>query len=362
MAESFAEYAIAHEAGHAVVGRFVKISAPVRISFCLRRGSDGRLYWGDFATSFPFPPDDQIPQLPEAVRNCICYTLAAGLAATQFRGLSLPDENTGLDSDRSRLRKLTARSLDSFVPSALAVIKQERRAYEEVVSRCMRKYEQLKTENLDEGDQALLEAGELEDIFARTMLATSQHTDEFKETMSAHEAGHATLGVTLGARIEAVYAVRGSELPNGNYSVYYLTKFGDFRKAGLDLKDKILLTAGAAAGEMLLNGSWDEDCVKADRLDLEKVGIWNFEYCVQQAAQLLRENNALLVAVKDRIRASMSNLKQCRVTKKGTHIILVKGSEIEKLFRALGFRVSSSGLDLEIAKLRTASGEGKIGI
>jgi len=226
----------------------------------------------------------------------------------------------------------------------------------------MRKYEQLKTENLDEGDQALLEAGELEDIFARTMLATSQHTDEFKETMSAHEAGHATLGVTLGARIEAVYAVRGSELPNGNYSVYYLTKFGDFRKAGLDLKDKILLTAGAAAGEMLLNGSWDEDCVKADRLDLEKVGIWNFEYCVQQAAQLLRENNALLVAVKDRIRASMSNLKQCRVTKKGTHIILVKGSEIEKLFRALGFRVSSSGLDLEIAKLRTASGEGKIGI
>ncbi len=53
----------AHEAGHAVVGRFVKISAPVEISFYLRRGSDGRLYLGDFATSFPFPPDDQVPDL-----------------------------------------------------------------------------------------------------------------------------------------------------------------------------------------------------------------------------------------------------------------------------------------------------------
>jgi hypothetical protein len=355
MAESFAEYAIAHEAGHAVVGRFVKISAPVEMSFFLRRGSDGRLYLGDFATSFPFPPDDQIPGLPEAVKNCICYTLAAGLAATQFSGLSLPNENTGLDSDRNRLSKLTTRSLDSFVPSALTVIKQERRAYQEVVSQCMRKYKQLKTQRINEGNHTLLGTAELEAIFDRTMLATTEHTARFQDTMSAHEAGHATLGITLGARIEAVYAIRGSKLPNGNYSIHYLTRFGALGRAGLDLKDRILMTAGAAAGEILLNGSSDEDCVKADRADLENLGVWNFEYCVQHATQLLRENEALLTAVRDRIRTSMSNLRQCKVTRGGTHIILVKGREIEKLFRTLGFRVTSSTLDLEIARLGAAS-------
>jgi hypothetical protein len=33
MIETFAEYAIAHEAGHAVVGQFVRVSSPARISF-----------------------------------------------------------------------------------------------------------------------------------------------------------------------------------------------------------------------------------------------------------------------------------------------------------------------------------------
>jgi hypothetical protein len=76
---------------------------------------------------------------------------------------------------------------------------------------------------------------------------------------------------------------------------------------------------------------------------------------VQHATQLLRENEALLTAVRDRIRTSMSNLRQCKVTRGGTHIILVKGREIEKLFRTLGFRVTSSTLDLEIARLGAAS-------
>jgi len=127
MTDSFATYAIAHEAGHAVVGQFVRVGAPKNITFHLCRASDGQLYLGDFATALLFPPDDQIACLPGAVKNCLCYTLAAGLAGTQFSELSLPNENDGLDSDRLRLAKLTSKSLDSFVPSALAVIKQEHR-------------------------------------------------------------------------------------------------------------------------------------------------------------------------------------------------------------------------------------------
>jgi hypothetical protein len=48
MTESFTEYAIAHEAGHAVVGKFVKICSPREISFALRRDSEGKLFLGDF--------------------------------------------------------------------------------------------------------------------------------------------------------------------------------------------------------------------------------------------------------------------------------------------------------------------------
>jgi len=160
MTDSFAKYAIAHEAGHAVVGQFVRIGAPKNIAFHLCRGSDGQLYLGDFATALLFPPDDQIARLPESVKNCLCYTLAAGLAGTQFSGLSLPNENNGLDSDRTRLSKLTSRSFDSFVPSAIAVIKEEQRAYQEVVLQCTRKYEQLKTENIAEGKHILLDTKE----------------------------------------------------------------------------------------------------------------------------------------------------------------------------------------------------------
>src|SRR5258708_19771954 len=156
MTDSFAKYAIAHEAGHAVVGQFVRIGAPKNIAFHLCRGSDGQLYLGDFATALLFPSDDQIAQLPESVKNCLCYTLAAGLAGTQFSGLSLPNENNGLDSDRTRLSKLTSKSLDSFVPSALAVIKQEQRAYQGVVSHCTRNYDHFHATTIPKANHILL--------------------------------------------------------------------------------------------------------------------------------------------------------------------------------------------------------------
>lgn len=356
MIEDFAEYSIAHEAGHAVVGQFVRIGAPKGVGFCLVRGPDGELYLGDFATSFLFPPDEQIPGLPDGVKKCLCYTLAGGFAATQFSGLSLPDEKKGLDSDRALLSKLTSESLESFVPYALAVIKKERRSYQEVVSRCRQKYEQLKTLTVDEGTQILLTVAELEAIFKSTMspvhapFSKSDYTPQFIATMSAHEAGHATLGITLGARVEAVYAVISDKLPNGNFRLCYLTKFGALGRAGLGMRDQIVLTAGGGAGEILLNGSWDQECVARDRADLEELGFSNFDYCMEHAIRLLRENVALLTAIRDRISVSLSNLKSCKLTKGGTHIILAKGSEIEKLFRVLGFSVSSSAFNLDTAK------------
>ena len=168
MIATLAEYALTHEAGHAVVGRFVKVCAPGNISFVLTRGSDGVLYLGDFATASPFPPDEQIPQLPDAVKRCFCYTLAAGVAATQFRGLPVPNEKDGIDSDRERLSKFSSKTLEDFVSSASAVIKEKDAAFYEVISQCKRKYEQFKVAALGEGKHILLDANELQAIFDRT--------------------------------------------------------------------------------------------------------------------------------------------------------------------------------------------------
>lgn len=355
MTESFADYAIAHEAGHAVVGKFVKICAPRGISFDLRRDPDGKLSLGDFATAFPFPPDHQIVQLPDAVKNCVCDALAGGLAGAKFSGLPIPNEHDGTASDRQFLSKLTSKSLESFIDPALAVIRQEQNSFKEIVSRCVQRYEALKAENVTPGKQVLLNESELETIFNIHMTpAPSEPNSEFLDTMSAHEAGHAVAGSALGARVEAVYALR-ADAPNpvsGKFVIRYLTKFGALRVAGLGLKDKILLIAGGTAGEILLNGKSDGENAREDRRELNELGFPNYDYCVEQAVHQLRENHALLLALRNNIREKIPDLKHCKVTRKGTHIILASGSDIAKLYRTLGVSATAEMLELETAKLR----------
>lgn len=186
----------------------------------------------------------------------------------------------------------------------------------------------------------------------------SEDNPEFKATMSAHEAGHATLGITLGARIEAVYAQLCERSPDGNFRVCYLTRFGAFRRAGLELEDEILITAGGAAGELLLNRTWDEKCVAVDRMQAAELGASNFSYCINEAIKLLRENIVLLTAIRDQIRMRLLNLKECKLTKRKTHIVLAKGEEIERLYRAIGFRVSSTNLKLADAGLKSNGATG----
>jgi hypothetical protein len=85
---------------------------------------------------------------------------------------------------------------------------------------------------------------------------------------------------------------------------------------------------------------------------LKELGFSNYDYCVEQAVHQLRENHALLLALTDKIREKMADLKHCKVTRKGTHIILASGSDIAKLYRAVGVSGTSEMLELETAKLR----------
>lgn len=180
----------------------------------------------------------------------------------------------------------------------------------------------------------------------------AEYTDNFRNLTSAHEAGHATLAITLGARIEAVYARIDSRLANGNFRLRYMTRLGALGRAGLELRDKVLVIAGGGAGEALLLGRWHGEEVCCDRADLEALGFFNFEYCVARATELLEANRTLLVAVREKIDASVSNMKHCKLAKNKTHVVLATGHQVEKLYNKLGFRINSCGFDIELAKAR----------
>jgi hypothetical protein len=179
---------------------------------------------------------------------------------------------------------------------------------------------------------------------------TASFTAEFRDRMSAHEAGHATLGRCLGARIEAVYARIMSRRANGDFRVAFLTRFEAAGWPELAFEDKILSVAGGAAGEMLLLEGWEDGQVSVDRRILKERGFDNFNYCAEHATRLLERNKPLLVATRDIIRARMSDLKHCELAKGGSHIILAKGSEIEGLFLEIGSQVNRIEFELEAAR------------
>jgi hypothetical protein len=184
-----------------------------------------------------------------------------------------------------------------------------------------------------------------------SLYTLSACTPEYKELLSLHEAGHATVGTMLGIRIEAVYTTF-EYTPSGMARIRQLCRIGPQSSREMSLRDKILLIAGGPAAELMINGTWDPDNAKVDRAQLQEIGIWNFEYCVDAALDRVRANEPLLIAIRRRIKFSMDNLKQCKVTRGGTHIILAPGSEIEKFGRTIGCPIESEQLDLGIARLR----------
>jgi hypothetical protein len=185
----------------------------------------------------------------------------------------------------------------------------------------------------------------------RSLFTVSDNTPAYNELLSLHEAGHAVVGTVVGIRIEAVYSTF-EHLPNGNVRLYPHCRTAPKSSTEVSFKDKVLLMAGGAAAELSVNNAWDSDNTKIDRVQLQDIGIWNFEYCVGVALDAVRANKVFLVALRERIKFSMENLKQCKVTRGGSHIILAAGSLIDKLGGKLGCPIDSESLDLEVARRR----------
>jgi hypothetical protein len=184
-----------------------------------------------------------------------------------------------------------------------------------------------------------------------SLFTSSAYGPEYNELLSLHEAGHATIGTMLGIRIEAVYTTF-EYTPTGMARIRQHCKIGPTSSKAMSVEDKVLLTAGGPAAELMMNGRWDADNGKVDRAQLQEIGIWNFEYCVDAAVERLQPNQNLLLAMRQQIKLSMENLKHCKLTRGGTHIILLGGGEIKRLGRVLGSPVESGSVRLEIAKRR----------
>ena len=59
---------------------------------------------------------------------------------------------------------------------------------------------------------------------ADPLFSPASYTVEFRDRMSAHEAGHATMGLALGARIEAIYARNPQQAAKRQFSSAVLDK------------------------------------------------------------------------------------------------------------------------------------------
>lgn len=172
---------------------------------------------------------------------------------------------------------------------------------------------------------------------------------DYWDMQSAHEAGHATLAVVLGERVDAVYARIGKRSPNGKFLAGFFT-----RHQSTDIKAKLLISAAGAAGELVLTGTWQTGNAQPDRELLNEEGFSNFDYCVTAAAELLDQNRPLLTAARDAIKARMCSLGNGSQQQMAPgDLLLVSGEEIEKMFRSMGARrANCSHLNIETAKLR----------
>src|ERR1700683_953488 len=175
-------------------------------------------------------------------------------------------------------------------------------------------------------------------------LHQAEITDSFHHIMSAHEAGHAILGVSMGLRLEAIYSVL-TWLPTGDVRTTYCARFG--RSKG-NKRISILLLAAGAAGEILLNGEYDPKNADCDRLDLQELGASNFAYCVDTAVSLLKENIEMRRIVKNQVFESLRNFKACKVARGGNHVVLAKGSWVNRLSREMGSPANWEILNLDL--------------
>ncbi len=158
----YVEQAIPHEAGHILVGRILGL--PVyRLEHFVKRGRNNELLPGDFATKVLAPKPENIPYLPESVRQALMFQIAGGLSGNLVSGV-VADEH-GIEDDRKRLKVLSNARLEEVAESAKLIINQHLEVFENLRKAVRDSYiESTNDENLAEGWHKLLTGEQLDQI------------------------------------------------------------------------------------------------------------------------------------------------------------------------------------------------------
>lgn len=133
-----------HEAGHAIVANHVRLRVTA-LTVEVLRDSRG-LGIGNFAAQIVLPNPGTILQEdePENIRMASCLAIAGGAAATQMLHGTIGDEGA-LKDDRYKLRHFTEHPLETFLPTAIEILKAPyyRPVIETIVGMCKQRYRDL---------------------------------------------------------------------------------------------------------------------------------------------------------------------------------------------------------------------------
>lgn len=160
--DEWVNQAIAHEAGHIVIGLAVCFPVPEMAVEIVREA--GRTRLGNFITKSVEPSDEQIAQTPKFVLENYSLFLAGGLAGNNVAGTGTTDES--LQSDRFALKRITTESLEEVAKKAEEIIRQRLPTFHSLIEKITERFLRLMNDSRrGSGRHTLLSTAELDAIY-----------------------------------------------------------------------------------------------------------------------------------------------------------------------------------------------------
>jgi hypothetical protein len=127
--EQYVEQAIAHEAGHVLVGRILGV--PISgVDHIVIRGPNNEIVPGNFATNTLAPDPAIVPFTPPSVLEAYMCMAGGGLAGNIVSKVAA--EEYGLEKDRADLRVVSSKTLEEVADQAGQIIKQNMVLFDEL--------------------------------------------------------------------------------------------------------------------------------------------------------------------------------------------------------------------------------------
>ena len=159
--DEWVDQAIVHEAGHILIG--LAFQLPIHGMAVELTIAGGRIKLGNFITESKEPPDEQLPHLPESLREHYKLFVGGGLAGNLFSGHEATDES--LQNDRLKLKRVGQESLEEVAKKSLSILKDNPEIFQRLVDAIEQRFLRLmKDPYLNTGKHRILNEQELKNL------------------------------------------------------------------------------------------------------------------------------------------------------------------------------------------------------